>query len=312
MRHLRYFIAVAEELHFGHAAKRLNIAQPPLSLQIRRLEEMVGAQLLFRTKRRVELTDAGRIFLDEARQIMDHVDRAVLAAQRAGRGETGKLVIGFVNAATFSILPDILQAFRTRFPDVAVTLHELSTERQVESLRSGSIDVGFLRPPIDGDVLSLLPVLREALVMALEEHHSLAAHAAPSLRLFAREPFILFPRRLGPGLYDQIIRLCQRSGFTPHVVQETDQMQTIVSLVAAGIGVALVPASLQNLRRTGVVYRTVPESRPIVEVAVAWRGDMFSTNLRTFLNVVKERCTARRSITLCDPTKITPRTSRDC
>lgn len=288
LRHLRYFVAVAEELHFGRAAKRLRIAQPPLSLQIRQLEEEIGVQLFHRTKRRVLLTDAGRAFLQEARKTLAQVQRAVQVAQQTGRGEVGALSIGFINAAIYSLLPEILRIFRTRFPQVALTLHELTTEEQVVDLLEGRIDIGFLRPPIRADNLNSMVVLREPFVVALPEAHPLAEQAEIPLRELADAAFLMATRHHGPSLYDQIISLCQKAGFTPKVVQEADRMQTIVGLVAAGIGVALVPGSMQHLKRAGVVYRPIKHSDSTLEIAIAWRKDDPSPCLRTLLEVVSE------------------------
>lgn len=286
LRHLRYFITVAEELHFGRAAQRLHIAQPPLSQQIRQLEAEIGVLLFHRTKRSVELTDAGQIFLEEAQQVFIQVAQAVQAAQRASRGEVGKLVISFVSSAAYNVLPKTLQAFRASFPDVNLSLHELTTDKQLQGLRDGWIDVGFLRPPIEDDTLNLATIFQESLVVALPESHPFAQQQKVSLKTLVNELFILFPRQLGPKLYDQIVSLCQQSGFSPKVVQEAIQMQTIVSLVAAEIGIALVPASLQNLQRTGVIYRTIQEVTPKAEIAVIWRSNDLSPVLQQFINIV--------------------------
>lgn len=288
LRHLRYFIAVAEELHFGRAAERLHIAQPPLSQQIRQLEEELGFQLFHRTKRQVQLTEAGQVFLNESYRIFRQLDQAIQAGQRASRGEMGQLVIGFVSSAAYNVLPGVLQTFRSQFPAVNLTLRELTTDQQLQRLREGRIDVGFLRPPVGDDSFDLTPILQEPLVVALPEVHPLAQFPQISLRSLVGEPFILFPRPLAPGLYDQIISFCQQANFSPHVVQEAVQMQTIVSLVAAEIGIALVPASLQNLQRTGVVYKPVAEPTPKAAIAVVWRRQETSPIVRRFLGIVRE------------------------
>lgn len=285
LRHLRYFVTVAEELHFGRAAQRLQMAQPPLSQQIRQLEQELNVQLLHRTKRIVRLTEAGQVFLQQARQILTQSEEAIEAAQRASRGEVGRLVIGFVGSATYSILPTALKAFRHQFPDVRLILHEMTTTEQIEALHDNRIHLGFIRPPLNDDRLRVESVYQESLVAVLPEAHAIATQKQVSLRSLACEPFILFPRHLGAGLYDQIIGLCQQSGFTPQVAQEAIQMQTIVSLVAAELGVALVPASLQNLQRVGVVYKPLEEQTPKVELAVAWRRNETSRIVHQFLEV---------------------------
>jgi DNA-binding transcriptional LysR family regulator len=288
LRHLRYFVAVAEELHFGRAAERLHLAQPPLSRQIRQLEAELGVRLLERTKRRVQLTSAGQVFLREARDILAQVDHAADLARQAARGETGQLAVGFIGAASYSVLPVVLQAFRARFPQVALALQELTTAQQLAALREGRLQVGFVRPPVEDPRLAAETILREPLLVALPRAHRLAGRSAVALDALAREPFVLFPRPLGPGLYDQIMALCQRAGFAPRVTQEARQMQTITRLVGAGIGVSLVPSSVQNLRGFGVAYRPLADATPDVEMALAWRRDDPSEVLQRFLEVARE------------------------
>ena len=289
LRHLRYFLVVAEELHFSRAAERLYIAQPPLSQMIRRLEHELGVTLFHRTKREVALTDAGVIFLEEAKRTLAQAEHAIRSVRRAHRGELGRLVVGFIGSAAYSVLPPIVRRFREQYPDVDLTLQELSTVQQVHGLRDGSLQVGFLRPFKQEPTLRCKVVLRESLVIALPEHHRLSQHAKIAMRLLVDEPFVVFPRSLAPELYDQIISLCQRARFTPRIVQEAMQLPTIVSLVAAGIGVAVIPASLQNLGRAGVSYRTIREATPKAELAVAWRPERSSPLLQPFLDVVAEQ-----------------------
>ncbi len=288
LRHLRYFLAVAEELHFGRAAERLQMAQPPLSQQIRKLEEELGVQLFYRTKRRVQLTDAGQVFLEHAQLTLAQAEQAIKAAQRANHGEFGRLVIGFVGSASYDVLPDILRVYRERFPDVSLVLRELTTIQQVHALLNGRVNIGFIRPPVHDEALEVETILREPFLVALPENHSLASQAEIPLEALSREFFVLFPRHLGPGFYDQIVSLCQQAGFSPDVSQEAIEMQTIVSLVAAGFGVALVPASLQNLQRVGVIYRRIQGATPAAELAMIWRKNASLPVLQTFMAVVKE------------------------
>ena len=262
LRHLRYFVTLAEELHFGRAAERLHIAQPPLSQQIRQLEKELGFELFHRTKRNVQLTEAGVVFLDEVQQILRQLQQAIQVGQQTSRGELGELVVGFVSSAAYNILPTILRTFRNCAPGVSLELHELTTDQQLEWLRTGRIDVGFVRPPVEENTFSWEIIFQESLIVALPESHLLANQSYVCLPSLANEPFILFPRILAPGLYDLIISLCQQAGFSPSVSQQAIQMQTIISLVAAEIGVAIVPASLQNLQRTGVVYKNIRTSHP--------------------------------------------------
>ena len=289
LRHLRYFLVVAEELHFSRAAERLHIAQPPLSQMIHRLEHELGVTLFHRTKRHVALTEAGVIFCEEAKRTLTQAEYAIHSVRRANKGELGRLVVGFIGSAAYSVLPPIVRRFREQYPDVNLTLQELSTVQQIRALHDASLQVGLLRPFKPDLQLKCKVVLRESLVIALPEHHRLSQHGKIAMRLLADEPFIVFPRSLAPELYDQVISLCQRARFTPRIVQEAMQLPTVVSLVAAGIGVAVIPASLQNIGRTGVRYRTIRETTPKAELAVAWRPERLSPLAQSFLGVVTEQ-----------------------
>ena len=288
LRHLRYFIAVAEELNFTRAAEKLHIAQPPLSQQIQHLEAELGFQLFRRTKRTVHLTAAGQVFFEEAGKILQQVDRAIQLGRQTSRGELGQLTIGFVSSSAHNVVPAILQAFRTRCPAVKLELHELTTNEQLQRLRFGQIDIGFVRPPVEEDGINAEIVFREPLIAALPETHHLADRPQVELRQLSTEPFILFPRSLAPGLYDPIVSLCQQAGFSPIAAQEAIQMQTIVSLVAAEMGVAIVPASMQNFQRSGVVYKALPESTCIVAIALIWRSDPTAA-VQRFLEVARQQ-----------------------
>jgi DNA-binding transcriptional LysR family regulator len=281
-------VTLAEELHFGRAAERLHIAQPPLSQQIQQLETELGFQLFHRTKRTVQLTEAGQIFLGEVQQILRQLEQAVQAGRQASRGLRGQVVIGFVSSAAYNVLPTILRTFRTCIPDVNLELHELTTDQQLQWLRDGRIDVGFLRPPVEEDTFCWEIIFHESLVVALPEVHPLANQSSVSLSSLKNELFILFPRPLAPGLYDSIISFCQQANFSPTVAQEAIQMQTIVSLVAAEMGVAIVPESLQHLQRTGVVYKPMQELTPKVTLAMIWRRENTSATVQRFLEVVRE------------------------
>ncbi len=289
LRHLRYFVALAEELHFGRAAARLLITQPPLSQQIQGLEEELGVQLFVRTKRHVQLTEAGQAFLVEARLTLSQVARAVHVAQRVERGEIGKLAVGFVGSTGYGILPQIVHIMHERYPDVQLTLQEMTTSQQLRALRLEHIHAGFFRPPLknEDDTVQTETLLQEELVVALHELHPLAALAQVPMRCLEKEPFVLFPSRHGPGFYQQIMRLCTDAGFVPTVAQEAIEMQTIINLVAARVGVSLVPASLMNLRRQGVVYRPLQETQ-LIGLAVMWRSTDTSGVLQQFLRVVRE------------------------
>lgn len=290
LRHLRYFVAVAEELHFGRAAQQLHIAQQPLSRQIRDLEAELGVELFLRTKRTVRLTEVGQVFLTEARKTLKQAENAILLAQRTNRGEIGRLAIGFTGPALNSVLPKIVRRFKELYPKVDLALERLQTNEQVEALTSGRIHAGLLHPPVDDDILILETIHRENLVLILPDTHPLAegAPAPISLKDLANEPFILFPRHVGPVLYDQIIGLCQQAGFSPNVVLEVIPQQTILGLVSAEIGITLIHASVQALGQPGVVLRGLVEPTPELELAVAWSSDATNPVLPSFLEVVRE------------------------
>lgn len=264
------------------------MAQPPLSQQIRRLELELGVQLLHRTKRRVQLTEPGRAFLDEARVTLTQLNHAVEVAQRASRGEFGRLAIGFLGAATYSLLPAFLKVFRERFPGVEIELHEMKTSELIQSLRQRRVHVGLLRLPVRDDLLSFEPILEERLVVALPEHHPLAENHHITFRDLAGEAFLLPPRQLAPGFYDQVAGLCRRAGFSLRVGAEASQLQTILNLVAAGMGVTLVTESVTQMGGRGVVFKCLPEPAPTIEIAVAWCRDDQSEVLHAFLQVVRE------------------------
>ncbi|MBF2026877.1 MAG: LysR family transcriptional regulator [Oscillatoriales cyanobacterium C42_A2020_001] len=289
LRHLHYFIAVAEELNFSRAAERLHMAQPPLSQQIRQLETELGFQLFHRTKRQVQLTEAGQTFLVEVQQVLQQLDHAVHVGRQASRGEVGQLAIGFVSSTAYNVLPPILQAFRRQVPNVTLELQELTTREQLQALVEGKLDVGFARPPVEQPELATATIFREPLMVALPDSHPLQKRDQVSVRSLANEPFILFPRVVAPGLYDPIISLCLQVGFSPQVVQEAIQMQTIVSLVAAEMGVAIVPLSLQNLQRQGVIYKPLQDSTPMVEVLMIWRKYP-SPTVQRFLDITTQVC----------------------
>jgi DNA-binding transcriptional LysR family regulator len=294
LRQLRYFVTVAEELHFGRAARRLAMTQPPLSQQIQALEAEIGVQLFVRTRRSVMLTPAGQQWLPEVRRVLADAGALPGLAQRLARGEVGSLALAFVSTADYGILPDLLRHFRARHPDVQLQLREATSDIQLEALVEGTIDAGLvIRPqlPVMPHGLSYLPLVREPLVLAVPDGWRPAgSDAVPqsvALRDAAREPLVIFPRRSAPAFYDIITGYYARDGLTPVIAQEAIQMQTIVSLVSAGMGVALVPASLRNLRRTGVSYLTLRDAGPQIETGLAWREGAAGVApvLRSFIDI---------------------------
>ncbi|MGF1472113.1 MAG: LysR substrate-binding domain-containing protein [Rubrobacteraceae bacterium] len=290
LRRLRYFVAVAEESSFSRAARRLRMAQPPLSNQIKQLEEELSVQLFERTSRGVRMTGSGELLLEEARRLFAQVDQTVRVVQRVGYGEVGLLTLGFVPSSSNEVLPPILQRFGERYPGIELFLREMRPDLIVRGLHDKQIDAGFLYLPLDDASLDFERVSREPLVLALPEAHPLASEPEVELRAVAKEPFILPARyRLMPGLYGQVTEACRQAGFVPNAVQkDVWLMQTIVGLVASSIGVALVPSSLRNLRRKGVVYKSVSELSPTVELGVIWRGGDQGIVLDSFLQATRE------------------------
>ncbi len=272
LRHLRYFTAVAEELHFGRAAARLHIAQSPLSQQIRRLERELGVSLFERSRRSVRLTDAGRLLQEHAAPLLAQADRLEATMRDAAAGRTGALTVGFVGSATYTTLPAVVRAHRLAYPEVEVRLVEMTTGPQVDALIAGQIDVGFVRPPVRSDAIAVTPLVEERLLVALPDSHPLVKRRAVDVQALATEPFVSFPRQIGSGLYDEILAVCTAAGFSPIVVQEANEMQTIVSLVSAGIGVALVPESMQAFGRPHVVFRELRGSAVTLRLALAHRA----------------------------------------
>lgn len=294
LRQLRYFVAVAEELSFTRASARLHIAQPALSVQVRRLEDELGVALLDRSRRAVALTDAGALMLAEARSLLGTLDQTVELVRRTAAGEVGRLAIGFVPSASNVALPPLLRRFRSIAPDVAVHLREMAPDDLVRALHEERIDVAFLYLPFDDPSLEHRVVSREAFVAALPEDHRLAGAEKVAMRQLRDEPFVLPARHGMPGLHARVLELCRRAGFTPLAVQEDVWLvQTIVGLVGAGLGVALVPASVQALARRGVVYRPLRDrvSAP-VELAAVWRAGDASAVLRAFLGQVPDEAAA--------------------
>jgi len=285
IRHLRYFVAVAEELHFGRAAQRLHIQQPPLSRQIQDLESELGFPLFERSRRRVELTPAGTALLGRARQVFDALEVAIHDARSASEGESGRLVVGYPSSLAYSGLTELLRAFRTRFPSVEISLRELPPADQVDGLKGGSLDVGFVRSSPDDPTLAAELVRREALMVVLPDDHRLAKQRSIPLKALAQEPFVLFPRARGPAFFDQLMALCGRAGFTPRIVQEAAQLD-IVSLVAAGFGISIMPSSMRNFRRPGLAFRAIVGA-PQVELLIVWRHQNLSPALHNFVDLVR-------------------------
>lgn len=274
LRHLRYFLAVAETLHFGQAAERLGIAQPPLSQQIKRFEELLGHRLFDRTTRGVSLTLAGQLLADRARSTIEKVQDDLEQVRRLGRGEEGTLTVGFSGSAMFTELPVAIQSYRRRYPKVELRLRELHTSAQIAALLDGTLDLGFLRDGDPTEGIHMSTLLKEPYVAVLPDGHVLAGKRSLRVGDLKSEPFVLFARRMGPLAFDRTIACCEKSGFRPSIVQDAPQWPTLVRLVAAGLGVSLAPACVANVGIRGAVYREVhAASRTTVDLGVKAGAD---------------------------------------
>jgi DNA-binding transcriptional LysR family regulator len=289
LRHLRYFLAVAEELNFTRAAERLGINQPPLSLQIRQLEKEIGTPLFRRKARGVELTNAGKLMLEEARVILRQVEQAKTGVRRRGRGETGRINIGSSGGTYFHpLIPTIIREYRTHYPDVVISPAASNTPLLVARLQAGKIDVAILRPPIsDSEGLALEPLVEEPFVIVVPGGHALSARTSAPLSALAEEPLVLFPRELNPSNYDSIIAACIRSGFRPKLGQEAPQVVSIMPLVAAGLGFSIVPQSLARICRDGVAHISIEGDGPRALISLAHRRDDRSSPVQNFVAVAR-------------------------
>jgi DNA-binding transcriptional LysR family regulator len=291
LRQLRYFVTVAEELHFGRAAARLHMTQPPLSQAIAALEDGLGAPLFLRNRRSVELTPAGGALLPEARRILAEAALLPDLVRRAASGEAGRLALAFVTSADYSVLPPFLRRYRERYPAVHLTLQEATSDVQVEALLRGRVDAGLLIPPLPDKALAELEymkVLDEPLILCAPAGLDVLRAAGPvRLQDVPHLPLIIFPREISPALHDAILSCFGAAGITPSIGQLAIQMQTIVSLVSSGMGLALVPQSVSNLMRPGVEYRALAAPTPLVETGIAWRRDNASPVLKGFLELLR-------------------------
>jgi DNA-binding transcriptional LysR family regulator len=291
LRQLRYFVAVADELHFGRAATRLHMTQPPLSQAIAAMEDALGAPLFLRNRRQVELTAAGAALLPEARRLLAEAAELPELVRRAAAGQAGRLALSFVTSADYSVLPPFLRRYQGAHPQVRIVLQEATSDLQVEDLLRGRIDAGLLIPPLPDKAraaLDYMKVLEEPLVLCAPAGlPALRGNAPIRLQDLPPLPLVIFPRQSSPALHDAILSCFRAAGITPAIGQEAIQMQTIVSLVSAGMGLALVPQSVSNLMRPGVEYRALAGPTPLVETGLAWRRDNASPVLRGFLESLR-------------------------
>jgi DNA-binding transcriptional LysR family regulator len=289
LRHLRFFTAVAEELHFTRAANRLGMAQPHLSQEIRRLEHEIGVELFVRTKRSVVLTPAGYVFLDRVRALFDATAETVRAAQRASRGETGRLAVGFTSTAAFGVIPNAIASFRRAYPGVELFLNELNSDEALAAVRSGRLDVALLHPPRNLEpALNVEIAWQEPLVIALPREHLLAPMRRIDLKKLKTEPWVFWHREIASRLYDEVIAACGSADFEPRVVQRTIRLSTTVSLVASGVGVALVPVTAADIGIKGAVFRPVYRTRIEVPMSFVWRQREVAPALAPFMAAVRD------------------------
>jgi DNA-binding transcriptional LysR family regulator len=287
LRHLRYFLAVAEELSFTRAAERVGIAQPPFSQQIRALEQEIGVRLVDRTPRRVVLTEAGSVFAERARFILSRIGEAVVVTQQIGRGMSGHVCVGFTESGCFHpAVTRTLLEFRQAYPALHVTLRENKSINLVAMIREGTVDAAIIRPPFEADeVVAYTPLLHEKMVVAVPRGHRLALRKATTLAGLSEEVFVFYHRNVRPGLTDAVIAACERSGFRPRVSQETPQLTSTLNLVAAGLGIAIVPESLKHLRTNDIVYLRLTGNAPQAALGLASRADGRSAAVDNFIAV---------------------------
>jgi DNA-binding transcriptional LysR family regulator len=288
IRQLRYFQAVAEELHFGRAAARLAIAQPALSRQIQQIEQELGTPLLRRTQRRVELLPAGALLLERSRAMQQELARTLSDVRRTGTGELGRLALGFIHSSTYGLLPSIIRRFRQLYPAIELELHEMPITVQHAALLRGTIDVGLLRVQPAPAELEVVPVLADPFLLAVPASHPLAGRTRVRLRSVADEPFVMFTKSDAPLFHDRVEALCRQAGFAPRVVQHATQIHTVVGLVGAGLGVAVVPASGRNLHPRQVRFVQIADKAEPVHVALAWRRGHETPAMRSFRKVTQD------------------------
>lgn len=302
LRHVRYFLAVAEEKSFTKAAARVNVAQSPLSQQIRKLERELGVELFVRTTRSVQLTHAGQVFYDRMRAVIADGEDAIEAAQKAARGELGRISVGFTGSATYELLPALVRAYNDKFPDVTLDLHsEMGTQAQVEAILDGRLSVGLLRPPALADGLAVETVRHEPVLALLPSQHPLSVERELELAALRDEWFIAFPGSPPSTMYTLMMAGCEEAGFVPRIRHQVANATTLVALVAAGLGVALVPGSLRHLGFSGATYRPLVKPRLTVALALAYREADVNPLVRRFVETARSVILSRQQANVDRP-----------
>jgi LysR family transcriptional regulator, benzoate and cis,cis-muconate-responsive activator of ben and cat genes len=299
-RQFRYFIAVAQELSFSRAAKRLHVSQPPLSRQVSSLEEELGVRLLNRNKHKVSLTDAGSLFLIHAQDVVEGIETAATMARKVARGEIGRLVLGYGGVAAYTHVPTMLRRFREEYPAVKISLDQMPLVDQLDALRSRRIDIGFVLMPCAERAVSTELMTRDTLVVAVPPDHSLARQAGVRTRQLASCDFVMFPRNKMVGYQRYIVDLCRRAGFMPNIVKEAHPMESLVGLVASGFGIAIVPAMAKRIQSANITYVPILDKNAYMDFGFAWNKDNLSPVLRQFMatarSVLKSPTKRRRPI----------------
>jgi DNA-binding transcriptional LysR family regulator len=285
---LQCFVALADELHFGRAAERCHMSQPAMSQQIRRLEQELNVRLAHRNKRMVSLTRAGEVFVVEARKMLRHMDDAAALTQRTDRGEVGQLRLGVTAPALFVLYPEIAALFHARLPNVGLVVREMTTAEQEHALRRGDLDVGLVHPPLDDAGLAAEEIGRAPFHIALPVTHPLTRHESVELGDLHGEQVVIFPREIAPQLYDTVLLLCRDAGFSLRIAMEAHPAQSIIALVAAGVGIGFIASETQRLDRAGVTYRPIRGPGPQLSIGVAYHADETAPSVRTFLAVARE------------------------
>ncbi len=294
LRVLRYFCAVVHEGHFGRAAARLGIAQPPLTRQIQKLERDLDVLLLHRVHKRFEVTQAGQLLYERALRLLAGADQAQLDVRRASSGEMGRFTVGFVHSTAFTILPSVIGRFRQAYPDVQLEVREMHYNNLVPALEGGSVDVGLLRPHINSRVLQIVTLIREPFMALVPVGHRLANQKATSLRQLANEPFVLFSRTGSPLIHMHVMQMCLRAGFTPATIQLADQIHTVAGFVGAGMGVAIAPSTITSFNFPGLRCLHITDRVEPLPMAMAWRQGKATVLIRNFAKIARAAAAAWR------------------